>query len=247
MQTTTAHAATKAATSNVVQFKPRASNAAFAWLATTGVSPRAQQVGRAIARHARVHLYGKSWRHIRAGELACWPSIETLRKQIGCNHSTVERGLKELEQAGLVKRRTMHTNSYVFPEPIPAHKAPPADLPADLPADPIEPQRELQREPREEAARARRLIELHKCLYVELRQTPYVAPPTSETNDRRAAVQLCEAWSDEDLTTLLRGYLRLRADVSPGLMGDMKPRTLGRLVAMAPELARKLEIGRRAT
>ena len=95
----------------------KAKRAALAWLDSVGVSPRAQRVGRALAWHASVMRYGMGWRKLRAGDVACYVSAETLAENIGRSVRTVKYGLVELVEAGLIRHRTARTNTYIFPSP----------------------------------------------------------------------------------------------------------------------------------
>lgn len=136
--------------SNVVEFRPRPSNLAHAWLASAPVSPRAKRIGRALAAHVRIATEDVDWRHIRAGDVAAFVTADTLATDTGDCTRTVKRGLAELVRAGLVKRRTLRTNTYVFPAPA----APPAVTPGVTPGVTLEQgyREQPRREPREEPA-----------------------------------------------------------------------------------------------
>ena len=143
---------------NLVQFTPRTprgSSLARAWLSTANVSPRTAAVGRALAAHARVAPHPVTWRHIRRGDVEAHVSAETLAGEMGVSPRTVKRGLADLEAAGLEKRRTARTNTYVFP-PAAGAAVPPAVTPrVTLPVTPKEPRGEPRPEPRGEQTGAR--------------------------------------------------------------------------------------------
>ena len=136
-------------------FTARPTTLALAWVATADLTPRAQRVGRAIADHVRIAPAPKKWRHIKIGDLVTWVGINQLALELGCCTLTVKRGIAELIDAGLDRRRTMRTNTYVFPivervqpprprVPQPPRRqrqavTPPVPPPVTLPVTPKEP------------------------------------------------------------------------------------------------------------
>ena len=256
----------------VVAFRPRAGNkarmAALAWLASVGqrVSPRAQHVGRVLARHASVARYDVPWRHIRAGKLVSFVAITTLAREIGRNRSTVERGLTELVRVGLVKHRTFRTTTYEFPEPadLPADLL--ADLPADLRADPKERTEKRSDEAAEEldanppppigiddqerqrryGERARMLVKRWRFdWYPKFRDGVNVTNPDRNRQDYVAALWLCEQFEDDDLETLCVFFLRIPDGAEPQFQRK-KTRTLRWCLGCAAALSRKLKLKGRA-
>ena len=138
-----------ARTSNVVQFRPRPSSEAVAWVYAQDPSPRARAVGRALAAHAQYQASTVTWRHLRRGDLAAWPSYDTLAREMRASSRTVKRGMAELIAAGLERRRTLRSNSYVFPSATERRQpVTPCVTPAvTLCVTPKEPRTEPRREP----------------------------------------------------------------------------------------------------
>ena len=251
----------------VSPFRPRAVNearkAALQWLAKSGagVSPRAQHVGRALARHASVARYNVPWRHIQAGKLVAFVSINTLAREIGRNRSTVERGLTELVCAGLVKHRTFRTTTYVFPEPADLPSDLPADLPADLAADlaadPKGRSEEPSDDPMDEAAeerdanppppvgvheRAKQLVSRYRReLYPTHRGNPYRPSFVREEQDLKAAHRLCELFDDDELEMVVVYFLRI-PDKDGTQFVPRKTRSLTWCLGLAQRIGDKLKL-----
>ena len=123
--TTAAAASVHTPTTNVVQFRPRPSSLARAWLASVDLTPHALRVGKAIAEHASIAARPTKWRKILRGDIEAHVSAQTLARDLGLSRQHVHRALRELIEAGLDRRRTARSNTYVFPAEVAAQPAPP--------------------------------------------------------------------------------------------------------------------------
>ena len=104
----------------VLAFPTRNSNLARACVASLDVSPAARLTGYAIADCAAIHPRPMTYRHIRAGDCAAYPAGPAIRrKRRGRKVSlrTIRSHINELVAAGLDRRRTARTNTYIFQFP----------------------------------------------------------------------------------------------------------------------------------
>ena len=111
----------------VLAFPQRNSNYARACVAGLDVSPAVRLTGYTIADMAAVHSQPMTYRQIRAGDCASFPSGATIRrKRPGPKvcPGTVQNHVNALVAAGLERRRTIHTNTYIFTPPEQPRKAP---------------------------------------------------------------------------------------------------------------------------
>ena len=235
------------------------------------MSPRAQRVGRALADHAAYQKTPTSWRHLRRGDLAAWVSADTLAAEMGCSSRTVKRGIAELVDAGLLRRRTKRTNAYVFPsatsrrQPVTPVVTPCVTLPV-TPYEPRtdEPRTETQREPAynrpsdggrwaddipvtdpEKAARygerARDMMERYRDLHVTHRGSPYVVSFKAERKDYDGAIRLCEAFPDNQLDKLMEFWLRIPTGVDD-FVTARNTRTITMMICKASAIAVRLKL-----
>ena len=111
----------------VLAFPMRNSNFARGCIASLDVSPAARITGFAIADCAAVHPRPMKYRHIQAGDCAAYPAGKVIqRKRRGrkvCLR-TIRNHINEMVAAGLNRRRTTRTNTYVFTLPEQPQKHP---------------------------------------------------------------------------------------------------------------------------
>ena len=111
----------------VLAFPMRNSNFARACIASLDVSPAARLTGFAIADCAAIHPRPMKYRHIQAGDCAAYPAGKKIRsKRHGPTVTlrTIRNHINELVAAGLDRRRTARTNTYVFTPPEQPQKTP---------------------------------------------------------------------------------------------------------------------------
>ncbi len=111
----------------VLAFPQRNSNFARSCVAILDVSPAVRLTGYTIADMGAVHSQPMTYRHIRAGDCAAFPSVAAIRrKRPGPKvcPGTVQNHVNALVAAGLERRRTIHTNSYIFTLPEQPRKNP---------------------------------------------------------------------------------------------------------------------------
>lgn len=110
-------------TSTVVQFRPRASNLAHAWLATADVTPTGYTVGIFLADRARFATAADVRRKVHPGEVFTYWAQRTIAEKLKCSERQVRRGVASLRAAGFGVRRLPRPRpgcgdgvaSYVFP------------------------------------------------------------------------------------------------------------------------------------
>ena len=97
----------------------RNSNVARACIAALDVSPAVRLTGYAIADCAAIHPRSTTFRHIQAGDCAAFPAGETIRRtrRGRVTIRTIRNHIEALVIAGLERRRTVRTNTYVFMYP----------------------------------------------------------------------------------------------------------------------------------
>ena len=103
----------------VVAFPVRSSNIARACIAALDVSPAVRLTGYAIADCAAIHPRSTTFRHIQEGDCAAFPAGETIRRtrRGRVTIRTIRNHIEALVIAGLERRRTIRTNTYVFTHP----------------------------------------------------------------------------------------------------------------------------------
>ena len=219
-------------------FKPRPTALALAWVATADLTPRAQRVGRAIADHVRIAATPTKWRHIKTGDLVTWVGINQLACELGCCTLTVKRGIAELIDAGLDRRRTMRTNTYVFPivervqPPRPRVPQPPGRQrqavtspvppPVTLPVTPKEPREDphdgnRREEPSRARARDPQFASDAQVEYAISLGLEHGVLKPDQVDEARAR------WSTSDRATITLRIGRLRRRQEPGFVPSPPP------------------------
>ena len=124
--------------------RPRASNAALAWLATADVPPSARRLGVFLAKHARPATAGDLGRKVGVGEIFCYWTQAKIAEALGCGVRHVKTALRSLRDAGgwETRRRVRpYGASYVF-----VAQVIPSEIPSVIPSE-IPSQREPRTEP----------------------------------------------------------------------------------------------------
>ena len=103
----------------VVAFPVRSSNVARACIAALDVSPAVRLTGYAIADCAAIHPRSTTFRHIQEGDCAAFPAGKTIQRtrRGRVTIRTIRTHIEALVIAGLERRRTIRTNTYVFTHP----------------------------------------------------------------------------------------------------------------------------------
>ena len=252
----------------VLEFRPRASNLALAWLATADLTPTGYQIGKFMAEHARFATPVDIRRKVRPGEVfVFWPQSK-MAATLGCSERQVRRGVASLKAAGLeVRRRPRPCEaSYVFPSPEPVlssvlsgvlsrvrSQSEPRVNPRKEPtAEPVARARDasspppvgLQDQERQRlyGERAGQLVEHWRCdWYPRFRDGVNVTNPDRNRQDYVAALWLCEQFDDDELETMCTFFLQIPDGAEPQFQ-RRKTRTLRWCLGCAAALSRKLKL-----